>query len=143
MTTPSEARDDVYGAIATAWGVLGPIDYEDRPHDEATTPIPPKTVVPWVRVQMHHTAGGQATLSNSIGNRRFRRYGVITVQVFSPLGSSLRDPENHSKIVNDALEGVATPHDVLIRNVRMEEKGSDGHWFQTNVIADFEYDEVK
>lgn len=143
MTTPTEARDDVYGIITTAWGALGPIDYEDRPHDEATTAIPPKTIIPWIRITMHHTNGAQVTLSNSVGNRRFRRYGVIMVQVFSPLGSSLRDPENHSKIVNDALEGVATPHDVLIRNVRMDEKGSDGHWFQTNVIADFEYDEVK
>lgn len=143
MTTSAEARDDLYKLVTDAWGVTGPINYEDQPTNESTNPFPPKTIVPWLRLQMHHTTGFQATLANGTGVRRFRRTGVYMIQVFSPLGSSLLDPQNHSKIVNDALEGVATPHDVLIRNVRITEVGSDGHWFQTNVIADFEYDEVK
>ena len=47
-------------------------------------------------------------------------------------------------IVKDAFEGVATsPGRVLFRNVRYNEVGQDGQWFQQNVLADFEYDEVR
>lgn len=142
--TAEEAQDDLYQLITDAWGDNGPIDFEDKPRSRNEDPIPPKESIPWLRVQMRHTTGRQATLANDKGARRFRRTGVFTVQVFCPMGSSLRKPRELSKIVNDALEGVATPHGVLLRNVRMPEIGSQGgHWFQTNVIADFEYDEVK
>ena len=142
--TPTQARDDLYELVTTAWGDNGPIDYEDKPRSSDEDPIPPTEVTSWLRVQMRHTTGRQATLSNEIGSRRFRRTGVFTVQVFCPMGTSLRETEELSKLINDALEGMATPHGVLLRNVRMNEVGSsNGHWFQTNVIADFEYDEVK
>jgi hypothetical protein len=55
----------------------------------------------------------------------------------------LRDPSNLGILLNNALEGASTPHDVLLRNVRMEPIGSDGHWFQTQIMADFEYDSLR
>jgi hypothetical protein len=144
MTTPSECRDDLYTLVVTAWGDRGPIDYEDKPRaPDEEEQIPPKGATPWLRLQVRHTDGRQATLANDAGCRRFRRYGLYTIQVFSPLGSSLLDPEELSILVVDALEGVRTPHCVFLRNVRMNEIGSDGHWFQVNVMADFEYDVIK
>jgi hypothetical protein len=141
--SPSEARDDVYKLIADAWGEEGPMDFEDKPRNPNAEPIPPKTPIPWIRVMMRHTGGRQATLANEIGQRRFRRTGVITAQIFAPLGSSLREPERLGILINNALEGASTLHAVFIRNVRMNEIGSDGHWFQVNVDADFEYDSVR
>jgi hypothetical protein len=141
--SPSEARDDVYTLIVNAWGDEGPVDYEDKPRNPNDDPIPPKEQQPWIRIKMEHTFGRQVTLANEIGQRRFRKFGVITVQLFCPLGSSLREPERLGILLNNALEGASTPHDVLFRNVRMNEEGSDGHWFQVNVIADFEYDSVR
>lgn len=144
--TPTQARDDLYKLVTDAWGVTGPLDYEDRPRGPLDPLLPPLTPIPWARLMMRHTLGNQVTLANGLGNRRFRRYGFFTAQVFCPLGSSLRTPETLGKLVNDALEGVATPHGVLLRNVRMNEigpDGSNGQWYQINVIADFEYDEEK
>ena len=141
--TPTEARDDLYELVTEAWGDRGPIDYEQVPRSPDDGPIPPLDMVPYIRMKMTHATGRQVTLSNEVGNRRFRRTGVFAVQVFTPQGGSLRDAEELSKLVNDALEGQPTPHGVLIRNVRMGETGSSGAWFQTNVTADFEYDEVK
>lgn len=141
--SPSEARDDVYKLITDAWGDEGPIDFEDKPRNPQEEPIPPKTAIPWLRVKMVHTSGFQATLANEIGQRRFRKGGVILVQIFTPLGSSLREPERLGILVNNALEGASTPHDVFIRNVRMNEQGSDGHWYLVRVDADFEYDSIR
>jgi hypothetical protein len=41
------------------------------------------------------------------------------------------------------VAGVVRERCVELRNVRLNEVGSDGHWYQINVVADFEYDEVK
>lgn len=138
--TLTQARDDLLSAVSTAWGATGPVDYEDQPN---TVQIPPDGAIPWIRVTIRHTTGRQATLSNAIGARRFRRFGVILVQVFSPLGSSMRDPETHTNLIVNALEGITTENGVITRNVRINEIGSEGIWFQTNVVADFEYDQIK
>lgn len=141
--TKAEAYDDLCALIVAKWGVTGPIDFEDQPKDPNGPPIPPVDNTPWLRVSLRLSDGKQVTLSNEIGNRRFRRFGIFMVQVFSPMGTSLSAAQTNTTIVVDALEGMATPHDVLIRNVRENEVGSDGHWFQSNVYADVEYDAVK
>lgn len=143
VQTPTQARDDVYTLIMDAWGEEGPVDFWDKPRNPNDSPIPPKEQIPWLRVKMVHSGGGQQTLANEIGNRRFNKSGIITVQIFTPLGSSLLEPERLGILLNNALEGASTPHDVRLRNVRMNEIGSDGHWFQINVDADFEYDTIR
>lgn len=141
--TFAEAYDDLCQLVVTAWGSRGPIDFEDQPKDPNGPPIPPIDNTPWIRVTLRHSDGKQVTLSNETGKRRFRRFGIFMVQVFSTLGTSLTSAQADTTIVVDALEGMATPHDVLLRNVRVNEVGSDGHWFQSNVYADIEYDAVK
>lgn len=140
--TAAQAYDDLCALVVTGWGVTGPIDFEDKPRPD-DDPIPPIDTKPWLRVQLRHSDGKQVTLANEIGRRRFRRFGIFTVQVFSPLGTSLAAGQANATLVVDALEGMATPHDVLIRNVRQGETGSDGHWYCVNVYADIEYDIVK
>lgn len=49
-----------------------------------------------------------------------------------------------AQCVSDAFEGIRTRNDIWFRNVRIREIGSSRKvWFQTNVLADFEYTEVK
>jgi hypothetical protein len=143
--TPTEAYNDLMALIMAKWTTLiGAAEFEDKPRATGEEPIPP--IDPqraWIRVRLRHTSGKQVTLANDIGSRRFRRYGLLMVQVMSPTGTGLVSPHSHAILINDALEGMATPHDVLIRNVRINEVGSDGQWFQTNVFADIEYDAVK
>jgi len=143
--TPTEAYDDLLDLILAKWtNVIGAAEFEDKPRDTPEEPIPPTDPQrAWIRVRLRHTAGRQVTLANDIGARRFRRWALLMVQVMSPTGTGLVSPHSHAILIVDALEGMATPHDVMIRNVRMNEVGSDGQWFQTNVFADVEYDAVK
>jgi len=97
----------------------------------------------WCRVSVTHVTGSQATLSNQDNKRRWRRTGILMIQLFTPIGTGLSLSDKYSKIIVDALDGSSTDSCAWVRNVRVNELGREGTWCQTNIIADFEYDEVK
>lgn len=140
--TIQQARDEILSTLTTAW--LGdpasadlPMLYPDRSQE------PPKQGA-WARVTVQHNTGRQVTLSGETGARRFRRTGIVTVQIFTPLGDGLTLGDELTMIAGRAFEGITTASGVIFRNVRNHEVGKDKQgWFQTNVLADFEYDEVR
>lgn len=138
--TFSQARDEMTKQVADAWtaGAGGaPLYYDDRPGQK------PPTTSAWGRLTVRHNLGDQTTLSNPLGQKLFRRDGILTVQVFTPAGAGLRLADTLAKVVADALEGQSTPGGVWFRKVRIKEEGPDGAWYQLNVVAEFEYSEAK
>ncbi|RKZ20191.1 hypothetical protein DRQ50_00095 [bacterium] len=140
--TIAQARDEILGTFQTAWladsvSQLLPVLYSDVSQE-------PPDAGAWARVTINHTASRQATLSGETGARRYRRFGFVTVQLFTPTGEGLTLGDELTTIAVRAFEGVTTaPGRVIFRNVRPIEVGQGGSWFQTNVLADFEYDEVR
>lgn len=149
--TPTQARDELYARVTDAWTAfrgpndeqLGPIEYKDKPVNQTLTPIPPTDPVPWMRCEMVHTYGRATTIGNHEGVKRHNRTGFFRAEVFTPIGGSMLEAEDCALLVNHALEDKRLQGEVFLRNVRMGEVGSDGHWFQTNIFCDFEYDEVR
>lgn len=142
--TRTQARDEILDQFKTVWdadpestGVL--VRYPDKPSD------PPSTQVPWARVTVQHNpTGGQVTLSGATGSRRFRRFGLVTIQIFTIFGEGLVKADELARVAQGAFEGVRTsPGGVIFRAVNAVEIGKSKEWFQTNVLAQFEYDEVK
>lgn len=132
------AVDEIFDLFAAAWNTTGyPVDYENLRNDGTTVKVPPSTRTPWARVNLRHVTGGNA----AIGNKLFDRGGVLTVQIFIVVGVSLTPAYQLAKTVANAFQGQSTPSAVWFRNVRINEIGNDGSWYQTNVLADFEYDE--
>lgn len=140
--TYQQAVDEMLATLRTAWlADAASMDYPILYWDVA---YPAEPTTPWCRVTVQHQDGAQVTLSNESGARRFRRYGLITVQIFTEWGKNTTLKNTLKKIVCEAFEGVTTsPGRVTFRNVRPNEIGQDGQWFQTNVLAEFEYDEVR
>lgn len=141
ISTFSDARDAIYLQFETVWNAqtppVPPILYDDLNFET------PDGDVAWVFLMVRHTASSQETLGET-GSRRFRRRGIVIVQVRTPTGLGLSTNDIFSKIALDAFEGIETaPDEVIFRNVRLQEVGNDGAWFLSNVMADFEYDEVK
>lgn len=136
-----EAIDDMFEVVRAAW------DTTVWPEENIMWPDMgneiPATPDPWIRVRTVFGSGGQATLANHEGRRRFRRDGTIIIQLFTPSGEGLSRAWELGKVLVDALEGTATPRGVWFRNTRPNDIGPDGDWYQINVLADFEYDEVK
>ena len=139
--TRTEARDEILGTFRTAWLASSasqdlPVIYPDSAADKPASGA-------YARVAVSHIDGRTATLAGATGYRRFRREGFVTVSIYTPIGGGLTLNDDLSTIVVNAFEGVMTTSGVIFRNVRAQEAGRDGSRFQTNVLADFEYDEVK
>ena len=142
----TDARDTILSTFTTAWNAITPtvppLLYEDSKQEV------PDTQVSWARIQVRHNVFTQETiggrLSTGGGGRRFRRFGLVTVQIFTKAGDGLRTSDSLAKVALDAFEGVDAGADTIeFRNVRLNEIGRDGEWFQVNVLAEFEYDEIK
>lgn len=136
--TYQQAKDEMFAIFKTAWDTTGyPVHYQDVKTERADTEEP------WSAIFIQHTAGAQTTLSGAVGTRTFSRVGILTVQIFTPVGNGLQDSYDLAKVVSDAFEGTSSPGGVWFRNVRLNEVGRDGEFFQLNVIVEFNYDEIK
>lgn len=133
------ARDEIQAAFKAAWDPTGfPVEWEavgdTGLQDEVES---------FARVVVRHTTGGQSALANHDGIRKFKKLGIITVQIFASI--SLQGGAGPcvtlAETVKGAFEGKATPSGVWFRNVRVNEIGVRNAWFQCNVIAEFEYEE--
>lgn len=140
------AYDEILGAFRTAWeanaGAFNGGTPPEVRYDGVGDPGPPDSDDPWARVQIRHLTGTQASLAGADAKRRFERAGIITIQVFWPLSqAALSNARSLADVAREAFEGKATVSHVWFRNVRVQEVGADGSWYQVNILADFEYDE--
>jgi hypothetical protein len=142
------ARDEIQSTFKVAWdanagavngGVVPTVHWEGVP---TAGDFPPKDAA-WARMIIRHNAATQAALSSSADRRRFRKFGILTISIFTPLqgGQGLGLAEELGKVARAAFEGKSTASGVWFRDARINEIGPDGPWFQVNVLAEFEYDE--
>lgn len=147
-TTKTQARDEVYTLFRTAW--LADVTSQDvvllyegvgpqEPPSAPTNGSPPS----WVRLQMRWADGDLISLGGESGSRIFDRSGIITAQVFTPSGDGLVASDLLTEIALNALEGKTTSSGVRIRRARIVDVGEDGPWYQSNVVAAFEFDRLK
>jgi len=136
--TFSDAVDQIMDLFKTAWDTTGfPAYYEDVRQQRDSSEDP------WSTTTLRHASGQQMTLGTATGTSRFAREGLLIVQIFTPAGKGLQEAYNLAKVVVDAYEGSTTPGGVWFRNVRLNEIGRDGRFFQMNVLVEFLYDELK
>ena len=140
--TRVQALDEILTPFKTAWDAEEDADlvkYDNVPNDQ----VPPATAMPWARVAVRHTTSDQASLCGALGTQRWKRKGVLVVQIFELTGQGLIGTTDLPKIIQDAYEGVRTVGGVWFTKVTINEIGPDGDFYQTNVTASFEYDEIK
>ena len=136
------ARGEILSHFTTAWNAQTPPVPTLLYQDKKTPRIPDSG--PWARINVQHNDRDRATVGGNANNRRFRAFGIIIVQIFTPYGDGLTNNDSLVNVAVNAFEGTKTGEDrVEFRNVRSQEIGEDGPWFQTNVIAEFDYDLVK
>lgn len=143
IATIAEARDEILLHFRTAWdlGTSTRLLYDDKHRD-----VPDNA--DWARVTVQHNITQQATVGGRItpgggGGQRFRRFGIVTIQIFTVSGDGLTTSDVLVQLALNAFEGKRTGSDrVEFRNVRPNEIGQEGPWHQTNVIAEFVYDRL-
>ncbi len=131
----SQARDVIYKQFATDWGSTTAIAYQNINY------TPPNDGSPWVRLNVIHITSTQASLGG-VGDRRFRRRGVVVVQVFTKDGDATYNNDTYADKARGIFEGKKLSG-VTFQNVGVETIGSDGFgWYQQNVRAEFWYDAI-
>lgn len=146
ISSLADARDEIVLHFKTAWDAQTPpvplLLYQDKHTDLPND-------APYARITVQHNVFLQSTVGGKTGSfggagQRFRRFGIVTIQIFSISGDGLTKNDIFAKVALDAFEGQSTGLDrIEFRNAKSNEIGEDGPWFQTNVTADFVYDEVK
>lgn len=140
ITNTTAARDAIYGTLkdavaASAYSTI-PIYYPDVVKDS------PDGDDEFIRVFVDLTNEVQKSLGE-VGNRRFRVYGMVMVQVFTKYGTGQVTADLISGVVKGAFRGVNTGADAItFRNARVVDVGHTGPYLQTNVFAEFDYDEI-
>lgn len=135
--TPSEARNAIMKEYLNQFSGQFPIALDNQPF----TPPDPASGVRWTRLSVQFTDGTQDTLGRP-ANRKFVKEGLLFIQVFTP--------QFHATNVNDDLaenslnvfEGVKLG-DLWFNDGRIETVGSDGEWYQQNVVLDFTFEAIK
>lgn len=140
IANQTAARDAIYGCLQTAIAASAyasiPVYYPDR---VKTTPDGDDE---HIRAFVDLVDERQKSIGET-GNRRYRIYGVVMVQVFTKYGSGQENADLISGVVKAAFRGVNTGSDAItFRHVRVVDVGHSGPYLQTNVIAEFDYDEI-
>lgn len=101
----------------------------------------PAGQVSWARVTMRHADGGQSSLSNLNGVRRFTLTGTIFIQIFTPKNTAARQADTISDSFLDALRKFRDDN-LWLRDIRKREVGRDGDFYAVTVLSTFSYDDI-
>lgn len=149
----NEAVDTILSTLKTKWdsdtpalngGLVPHLVYEFLEAD--LKPHPRDSGKPWARVTVRHNDGGKASLSNAAGVARYRRIGLVWIQVFVPakFGSSWTLAESLAGVASAAYEGkrgISGP--VVFSKVTVEDKPKEGAWVRKDIKARFYWDEIR
>jgi len=103
--------------------------------DVETTP--PETVA-WVRLNILSGAQTQVSMGKL---RRFRRVGVVVVQIFVPAGSGDGEAREYADSVAEVFQG-RTINGVIFRGTGLTRVGISGAWVQYNASTPYQADDL-
>ena len=146
MTTITQAKDDISAAFYDGWTLSEtskniPVFFDNLDSDADDK----SADAPWARLSIKHfdSAFSKQSLADSDGVKNYQRDGIATVGIFVPIGEGASRSDELISIVMNSFEGKRTANGVWFRNVRFNEVGPDGAWFQINIKANFNYTENK
>lgn len=104
-------------------------------YPNTATPVPTDGSVSWARVTIKHVSGEQRSVPQE--NQHTNSMGTLIIQLFQPSGVGLGSNTSIAPILKSLRR--AAVGSLFFKNVTSEEIGVDGHWFQTNISAIFDY----
>ena len=131
----NEAEAEIREFFAAGWNGLTNVAWPD------TTFTPPNNAT-FVRFDCRQNSGAQASIGDP-GNNRFRHTGIVTIQVFQPMGNSSKDARAKAAAALDIFQGSETENGIHFFDVQARQIGDDQNgYYQINVLASFRYDQV-
>jgi hypothetical protein len=107
--------------------------------DNAGDDVQPPQNSAWVRLTVLPGASQQVEMGRL---RRWRRAGIIAVQIFVPAASGTGLAQELGDTVRDIFEGL-TVSSVIFRATSLNRVGLDGAWLRYNANTPFQADELR
>lgn len=140
VASMAAARDTIIELFKNAMPVDLRVKYQGIDLPDTTEPAM-DVAHEWVRFTLNHIDGGQQTLAGEKGRRRYNRVGAIVVQCYGPMTNRGFDrAEALAEAAVLAYQGKAGAGGIWFRDVRAQEIGPYGAWYQFNMVAEFTYD---
>ena len=144
MTTATQARDAISETINDAWlasGVTSSIALQwDNVKEDPVGEDADGNPLPWARVTVRTFTSTQETLG-AVGARKHQTEGQVAVQIFTPSGDGHSLPDTIVEVLKAALRNIRVG-DLWFFDVRVNEIGTDGPYFNQNLLAGFRYAEA-
>jgi hypothetical protein len=149
----NQAEDSILGVLKTKWdadtpalngATIVPLVYELTEPDLKQHPR--DSAKPWARVVVRHADAGKTSLTASDKTARYRRVGIVWVQVFVPAGygSAFTLARQLAQVAQAAYEGKRSPDGaVVFTKAAIADMTKDGAWVRRDMKASFYWDEVK
>ena len=93
----------------------------------------------WARIAVQGAGARQASLG-AVGSRRWRTVGLVSVQVFSPIGTGANVGLAVADDIVTALRGVTTSG-VRLKAPSVLPLGRDEAYYEISITTPFEYDQ--
>lgn len=149
--TPQNARKEMLAHVNTCWdersaAIVGYIPEIRWQGDER--PGLPGADKYWMRASTNTVTTrqrGHMVPEAGISKPVYDNFGFITLQLFAPMKS----PESYAKgellaeLGQRMFMASETGGSVWFRNPRIRELDNDGTWYRWNVIADYQFSQVK
>lgn len=107
--------------------------------DNAGDDVQPPQNSAWVRLTVLPGASQQVEMGRL---RRWRRAGVVVVQIYVPAASGTGLAQELGDTVIEIFEGL-TLSSVIFRATSLNRVGLDGAWLQYNAVTNFQADELR
>lgn len=149
------AEDAILGTLKTQWDSDTPalmppgqpepqLVYEAEEQD--LKPHPRDGTVAWARVVVRHSDASKVTLNSSFSNARYRRVGIVWIQVFAPANDATGRTlgQRLAMVAQKAYEGKrAANGEVVFTKAAISERLKDGPWFLFDVKVSFYWDQIR
>lgn len=131
--TPDQVDKAINAAFATAWGATTDIAWDNVPFNM-------ETADEFVRVSLQHVSGDAIELTGKL----FRRTAVLFVQIFTAANAGKTRALQLGELALAIFEARPGPvTGVRFRRVGLQDVGLDGSFYQVNVSAGVEYDQIR
>ena len=148
--TYSTATDEMFSLVVEAWKT-SPFTVAGVPATLLIADIGEAQKIPgdvyWGRLSRQTIGSPQKTLSNSVvkpGSVRYNEFGLITVQLFAPRSDSKAKAKigSQAEWMRNVLRRKSTGNCVWFRRARINELLEQEKFIRTNVVAEFNYDDI-
>jgi len=138
--TRAQLMDALFGLTKTTWEAnTSGLELHFENQDEAR-PNPPAM---FARAELAHAFSDIVSLgAPGHGVRMNRRFGSLIIQIFVPSGTGVFEAGEVADAMALAFESATFNGGLRIEGASINEIGSDGTYWQLNVLVEFQYDRV-